>query len=491
MALYDMTRTMRVSKTLSRDFEEKAVDIDVVLPDYCAAVSAILKCTMCPTVTACFQSGDRYSVDGVTRLRILYMDEDRTTVHCHEVTQPFSVSFQSVGAIHHTVEIKNDYIHCRATGPRRFDLHGAFRVYLQTVGVGEVEVFTDPHKQEVFCQTAAIACTVPTGEAEKSFVLDEVIDLGVNPDRLLYGDLTVLSCDYKALNHKMIVKGVVGIKGVYIKDQETYSVIHEVPFSQIVDVEGLNEAWVCRVHVSIGESECYLQSNDRGTGTLCIRAKMTACVKCSCKEETVVVQDAYAVDCPLVCETMPLQVEMQGEMHMSQAAVQQTVEAPEGVVKLMDVWGEIKSYERKSDDTVGCCILIGMIGCDTAGQPGYYERTLDCDVSCDSTCEDVTVRLTRLQGDLADGVLKMKASMEVSCCDVKQNDMHVVAKAMYDTAHPYEKNGAAIRIVYADPGQTLWDIGKLHHAGVTDIMAENEYSAMEITAPMMLMIPMA
>lgn len=490
MELHGSKRTLRVCKQLCHDFEEKAVDVDVVLPDYCPVVSAILKCTMRPVITARFQSGDRYSVDGVTVLRILYMSDDRASVHCHEVTQPFSVSFRSAGAVHHIPEAKVDYVNCRATGPRRFDVHGAFRVYLKAMGVQETAVFADPEKHDVFCRTAPVMCTIPVCEAEKSFMIDETIDLGVQADRLLYGDVSVDSCDYKALSHKMIVKGILKLKAIYAKDEALTTVTQEIPFSQIVDVEGLNDAWLCDVSVTTGECECYLQTNDRGGSVLCVRSKLTACVYCSQTESAAVVLDAYSSSCPLVCETMPLQVLSRETANVSRCTVQQSTSMPEGASQLFDLWGEVKSAEYKEHGMLGCCILVGMIAADEAGQPGYYERTIDCEIPTENADANSTVRLTHIGGTLADDGLRVRADVDVIGTRSQVRDLTVVADVVEDGQKPFIKCPASIRIVYAAAGETLWDIAKLHHASVTDILAENDLTSETIAVPTMLMIPM-
>lgn len=489
MELHESKKTIRIGKQLFHDFEEKAVDADIVIPDYCPEVTAVLKCTMHPVVTARFQSGDRYSVDGVTMLRILYMSEDRVRVYCHELTQPFSVSFRCSEAVHHQVEIKNDYVNCRATGPRRFDVHGAFRVCLTAIGTSDVEVFADPQMNGVFCQTVPVVCTVPLCEAEKAFMIDETIELGVKTDRLLYGDITVDSCEYKALNHKMIVKGVLGIKAVCAQEDMTTTVHHEMPFSQIVDVDGLNDGWCCEVAVRVGESECYLQSDERGGSVLCVRSKLCACVYCGQNEDADVVVDAYSAEFPLACETAPLQITTKGNVYAVRRIVEQTVTVPEGVVTLRDVWGELKSCENKGDGVLSCCVLVGMIAADEDGQPRYYERTMDCEIVCDDADRD-QARVVRVDGTLTDGGMRVRADLEIHCCENESKHLSVVVNVVGDTKRTFAKSPAAIRIVYASAGETLWDIAKRHHANVEDILAENGLSDSVLASETMLMIPM-
>ncbi len=493
MDLKDSKRMIRIPKTICKEFEERAVDMDIVLPDYCPDVTAILKCIMQPIVTSRHQSGDRYTVDGTVKLRVLYLTEDRAAVHCYESTQPFSAGFRCAGATHYKLEVKNDYVNCRAISPRRMDIHGAFRVYLTAVGEGSTSVFEDPCKRDVFCQKEEVFTTVPLSENEKTLVVDETINLGMQADALLYSDLTVASCERKILTNKAIIKGVLLFKAVFSKDAQLHHTLQELPFSQIVDVDGLSDELVCEADVSIGEHECYLQQNESGASLLFINCKLSACVRCSRRESASVVLDAYSVEQPLVCETTPLQLYDRSMSASARTTFQEFTTLPDTLVSIEDQWGEMKAYEIREDENgkrICCCILVCIIGRDSDGQLGYYERTIDCSTPCDGGVHTAHVRLIGVGCAINGNQIRVQADTEVVSEYASTTFMTVVSDVAVDPKQSFTRPSAAIRIVYACEGETLWDIAKAHHSSVEDIRAENDLTDEYLHAATMLMIPM-
>ncbi len=488
MEFQEPKKTLRVSKTECQAFEERSVDIDIVLPDYCPDVTTILKCTMKPVVTGAHQSGDRFMVDGNTVLRILYLTEDRQSLYCYEATQPFNVAFRSTNALHHNIEIKQDYVNCRAISPRRMDIHGAFRVYLCSQGEGEIDVFSDPASRDVFCKTTSVCDIIPICEVSKAFLMDETIDLGVNAERLLYTDLVVHTSEHKVLTNKMIIKGVLGIKVVYTVQDQIQCSFEEIPFSQIVDIEGLQDSWECRLHIHVGEYEAMMQQNDNGSSRVQINAKLIADVYCSRQESAEVVLDTYSSSYPLMCETVPIHNIISSEQHCSRLSMTQETDLANEIVSIEDIWGELKTCEI-TDSEILCCILIGVIGRDKDGCLTCVEKTLDFASSNNVICSHATANLLSVKGSLNGNTLRIQIDSELcTSCDHSET-IAVVSSVVEDKKQSYPHHNSAIRIVYVSPGDTVWEIAKRHRADVRDIMAENDLSDGDIHAPTMLMIP--
>ena len=102
MDLKVMNKAISTSETLFDDFDERPVDCDFVLPDYCPDIAAVLKCTMKPVVQSKQLSGDRMILDGTVMIRVMYLDEGRNCVRCCEFSQPFTSTFivQNLSLIH-------------------------------------------------------------------------------------------------------------------------------------------------------------------------------------------------------------------------------------------------------------------------------------------------------------------------------------------------------------------------------------------------------
>ena len=72
-----MNKAISTNETLFDDFDERPVDCDFVLPDYCPDIAAVLKCTLKPVIQSKQLSGDRMLVDGQANIRVMYLDEAR------------------------------------------------------------------------------------------------------------------------------------------------------------------------------------------------------------------------------------------------------------------------------------------------------------------------------------------------------------------------------------------------------------------------------
>ena len=164
MDLKVMNKGIAVCETLFDDFDERPVDCDFVLPDYCPDIAAVLKCTLKPVVQSKQLSGDRLIADGIALIRVMYLDEGRKCVRCCEFSQPFTSTFAvknvSVGAMIQ-VTAKTDYVNCRATSPRRLDVHGAFTVKLKITAEGGCEVVSGLKGDRLYTRKQTVSFTVP------------------------------------------------------------------------------------------------------------------------------------------------------------------------------------------------------------------------------------------------------------------------------------------------------------------------------------------
>ena len=141
-----------VCETILSANSEQPVDLDISLPDYCPDIERILKCRMCPSITSRTITGNRLDVDGVTVIRLYYLDSKKQAIRCCEHTTPFSCSFDLKSTspdMASSVRVKPEYLNCRAVSPRRLDIHGAFTVMANVYTKGTQEYCTDIEGKDI------------------------------------------------------------------------------------------------------------------------------------------------------------------------------------------------------------------------------------------------------------------------------------------------------------------------------------------------------
>ncbi len=85
----ELTKTdIGTAEVLYDNFAEQGIDCDISLPDYCPDIMRILRCSVTNSITNSKISGDRATVDGNAKIRIVYAD-DKNGIYCYEQDYPF------------------------------------------------------------------------------------------------------------------------------------------------------------------------------------------------------------------------------------------------------------------------------------------------------------------------------------------------------------------------------------------------------------------
>ncbi|HBG55425.1 MAG TPA: hypothetical protein DDW99_04100, partial [Ruminococcaceae bacterium] len=161
--------------------QEQPVDMDISLPDYCPDIQRILKCQIYPRVTARSIMGDRLMLDGNFTVKVFYLDPDAACVRCCESGDSYSAEIalkQPADNARVLASPRVEYINCRATSPRKLDIHGAFSLCARVIRQGQSELVSNIAGDDVEQLKSTAAVNQPVGFAQQQFSVDEVLELG-------------------------------------------------------------------------------------------------------------------------------------------------------------------------------------------------------------------------------------------------------------------------------------------------------------------------
>ncbi len=152
--------------------------------------------------------------------------------------------------------------------------------------------------------------TVPASSAEKPFTISEVLELGpgkLPAETLIRSEAVANVQDCKMMPGKVILKGEVLLCTLYANDTVAGTmdrVEHEIPFSQIVDVDGLDEEWFCDCRADVTVCDVHITQNPNGENVLLsVSIKLQAQVQCYRTGASEIITDAYLTSCPLKLDT--------------------------------------------------------------------------------------------------------------------------------------------------------------------------------------------
>ncbi len=500
-----LEKAIPLTEVLFDNFEECPVDCDFVLPDYLADVAAILKCTLTPSVQSRQISGDRILVDGTATMHVLYLDEGRKCTRSCEYSQPFNCHF-SVGNIPAGAAIQVDahtnYINCRATGPRKLSMHGAFTVKCRVVGETSRRVIGEMAEDGWYTRRRHMHYAVPAGSAEKVFTVNEMTDIGAGKPAVQSIARVIpmpVITDCKLIQGKAIVKGELTLHTLYVADAEAgelETVEHHLPFSQLIDVDGLTEDWVCETQVQTVSCDVHTTANTNGENRLLdINIKLSLQLFCTKCGEEEVVEDAYAVRYPLTLEHGDIECEKLYAVRQGISTVRQVMEMPSDGEQVTDVWCELIACADHCENgmaSVDGKLNICLLARDDKGTLAYYERPMDFTLDFDEGCTGMCTRLQvcHLEHIQTGNQLELRVEMTVSRRCFDRQRYRLVTAVSVDENDAFPTDAAALKIYYAGAGESMWDIAKRYHTAVDAVMAENNLTSDELAEDKMLLIPM-
>ncbi len=497
--------------TLENGFDgvdERPVDCNFVLPDYLPDITAILKCVMKPVVQSHQISGDRILVEGTVELQLLYLDEERRCAYSYAYAQPFTSSFTVKEAGSDAVlrtSTRVNYVNCRATGPRRVDVHGSFNVGLTLLANGGTEVVTAAQGDGLFTKNGTVSGTVLCSQAEKTVSLNEVVDLGTAPaEAVIRNEAVAVITECRQMPGKAIAKGNLLLHTVYVGDRQTgttYSVDNTIPFSQILDADGLEEDQLCDCRARVTQCEARLMQDPGGENRLLsVAAKVAITLECYTTESFQVVTDVYHTTYPVDLETKRLETLLFCAVHADTVTTTVLAEMPDGdIAEIVDLWCTPLTADCRRDDSaarIGGEVLVGMIASDGGGTLSYYERTTAYQVDWAESGDAFSVSVTPLEvvysrnGDR----LEIRLRLAVQCVEGERQVQTVASRVLLDETSPFAGddllNDCCLKVCFASAGESVWDLARREHTSPEGLKAENELVQDVLERDQTLLIPL-
>ncbi len=503
MELQTTLRRIGLTRTIFDDFDERPVDCDFMLPDFLPDIAAVLKCTMKPIVQSHQISGDRVMADGTVYLHVLYLDEERKCVRSFENSQPFTSVFTVKDlSSNDTVSLtaKPNYVNCRATGPRRVDIHGAFCVKLTVTGRTDMEIVETVSAKDLYSKGCTVDYSVPNGCAQKMFTLNEVLELESAAEMIIRSEAHIAITDCKQMSGKAVIKGDILLKTVYVTDVAAGAVCqakHTIPFSQILDADGLAENMLCESHAEILSCDIKPAQNPNGESRLLsVSVKSALTLQCFANESCEILTDAFHTLYPLSLTTERITPCCLTHLSCETVTLPQSLVLPEGdFASLLDVWSDITAVSC-ADGTLQGQLLVQLLACDSNGVVSYFERPLDITVPLGADCEkaDATATVLETEATLAGDRLELSLKLCI-CRRTMVTESHLAITALQaDESAPYPcaegMEDCQVKVCFANAGDSIWDIAKTEHASPIALMKENDLKEDTVHDRTMLLIPL-
>ena len=497
-----------VQRVLLDTVSEQSVELDYVLPDYCPEIFKVLSCRIYPSAAKKTQNGSKLSYELTALVRVVYASESGEISAVEQV-----LSYDRSADLGYPAKQPAIYIEpetcsksCRVVNKRRIDVRGVISVRLR--------VMCDEPKQAVTMAEGGgiqLRKTLVTYPSKRVFitkrvtVIDEVEIIETKPPVgvVLRADAAVTSAEKKILSGKLLTKGEAAVNVIYIPEGggEIERISFDLPFSQVSDVEGLDErfdvyvdATVCSCAIRpVPKSEPAKIECELGVEISCLALKFESANLADDVFSTEYAAEAELCECAIEC--VPTTV---NEAHKAKA----TLTYSEGEIRnVLFACAEpagaaavIKKSNGKS--AISGKAVVTVFAKNESGKPvcleaeAAFEHELD-DPACDCPGSDIRISVGSTAYNLvSSNAIEVTVDLKLRgyICEAKPKSF--IGDIRLDETKPVERDrDCSLKLYYAERGEKPWEIAKRCRASLSAIIEENDIDGEAVESGCMLLIP--
>lgn len=495
------------AEVLYDNFAEQGIDCDISLPDYCPDIMRILRCSVTNSITNSKISGDRATVDGNAKIRILYAD-DKNGIYCYEQDYPFSkyaeLSQAYDGAVLCT-SVKTEYANCRAVSKKRVDIHGVVSIRFKIIGIKKDSVITDAEGDGIQLKKKKIGTDNAVAVVMKKFQLSQTEEVdGGEIGRIFYACASPVLTETKIIKGKILLKGEAVLKVMYCSptgDNESTCVNFNLPFSEIVDIENIDDG--CKVSVDFNVDQVQAEpktDNDGEYKYLNLGCDICAVVTAYRAEDICVISDAYStqkeIETKYKTASFTQVLQNLNDSVICRESIDLSSMNPQSIYAVIAQSPEAKCRFDSGKMTLNGKIPLKFILIDGEGTPTFCEReaafeySRSVDANSGKLCCDPKLFPTGYACTLTgDGRAEFKAEISVNAQIKETCECRTLVELKSSENAEEKKKHSSLVIRFCSGGEKVWDIARRYNTTVEDIMSENELTSDEIGEKMMLVIP--
>lgn len=492
---------------------EQSVEMDYILPDYFPDIFRVLKCDVIPKISSHTISAGKLAMDICVTIRVLYVGNDSKRINCVEQQLNFSKSCELSSSCINPVAYINpvkDYMNCRVVNQRRLDVRGAVSIKVNVIGERGESFLADAFGGGIQLKHETIEYPVKRLCASKRVTVIEEMSVGGSKPpvkQVIRNSCNICNVENRIISGKLVVNGDAQISLLYLSDndnatdQKIENLKFNIPFKQIIDIEGIDENFA--VDLSVNHISSDFSSKNSDGDLECELIILVNCIATKyCSIEAV--SDAFSTvyECELSkCDTLPsCKPALLSDKIMVKNALKSN---DEKIANVLDMWCEITRISDVRDDSEESPCIMGnvtfnLLCIDAAGSPVLLENSVpfehklkvdnlkNAKLSPNVKIANVSYHIS--DDNTVDGVCELEINTVVS----NECKVPLVKNITIKEDCPKDKtSGSAIKIYFACAGEDIWDIARRYSASVKSILDENEITSANLEDRQMLLIPLS
>ncbi len=490
----------------------KEETLDMIVPDMYPDILRIVE----SSGVACLKEKElrdgKLEVSGYIKANLLYIPETEKGINRLELQIPFSHSFEHADispANHLTVTIAAGMVEARMVNPRKVFVRAEVRIGAKVYGETMLEIASSvENAADMGIQMLKNSKNlyVPISVKDKTFTLVDELEIpGTKPaaSEILKNDVILLAQDSRVVGNKVVFKGVAIVKTIYLSGASTDAyeicpVEHELPFSQIIDMEGLEENCDCAFSLLLGSIEMHITGGVPDSRVFTVNMSITAQVVAYAVRAVDAIADIYSTVYELAADSRPSMLTQLIERASKTVSSKEIIETEVQAASVLHVGVISEPVMLEQDEAsakmrVDTQVSVLYMGDD--GQPHSATRHIPvyCPIELpDGAQYDAAARFSgEAFAAAAAGGIEARFSMLFDFTTRSTQRVSTVFGVRVNNAVAKEAaDRPSVVLRQLQPDDTLWSIAKRHNTTVEDLLTANGLDDTQVPeAGHMLLIP--
>lgn len=315
-------------------------------------------------------------------------------------------------------------------------------------------------------------------------------------------------CEKKIISGKLLAKGDVNVKLLYSCEKDGEGALEpldfSVPYSQIVDMDGIDESFDCRITAEAVTCDVSVSGDKNGDNNI-IKCEIELKIICNAVKTASVTlaTDAFSTVHP--CQTEMADVSTELNPTIYDRSFRSTAKLSEGdsVPQLVySIWCEPKNINTRLSEDGKSVIISGMLTYTMAAKDSSgmivmpekdcaFEETAELDDIPENSVINAEINASDVSYNISsDNVLTAKAELSARISVSASASIKALTDIVIDDSVKKERDGDyAIKLYYGVENEEVWSIAKRYSTSVTAVMEENEIAGERLENGGMLLIP--
>ena len=481
---------------------------ETIVPDYCPDIARIIETEGKVFLHSRELRDGRGTVSGTVRVTVLYTPEGEGGIRTLEFAMPFTAetdgrSLTDCAAL--LADTETEFLETRMLNPRKVFTHCKLVTRLTGFQRRPLSFSADVEAAPELCiekkqeQQHAILLT---HIAEKDFTYSEQMDLSPGRDgaaELLTSQVCPTVTETKIVGSKLIFKGLFHVSLLYrTADGRCCSASGELPFSQIMEVEGAAEGAEPTVQLQLTGADLQVDGADAEGREIAVTLYLHATALVRQTQEVSILSDLYSTAYDLTYDAAPLELTCLREQLARRQSVREVLEigvVADSILALSVTCGPV-AVSREGENTVlRTGADLRALYLDEGGVPLVAERTIDvsCQMELPEDCR-ITARAIcpeEVQGGLTDRGIEVRFPVDFQGSAAQRVKRVCVSGGKLNTESPKDTAGAPSLVLRClGKQETAWDLAKRYNTTIGVILSANQVeSEGEIPRDQLLLIP--